>query len=98
MTPATRANAEAIAAFVNEKQFRNARVGSIAGIEGCPIRPPREEAERDAWNRSSKAAVGQEPHCQRVTAALNAAAELGLVFRVRGGSGPWRYSALEAQS
>lgn len=66
------------------------RVGSIAELTRCPIRPPNEG--RDYGSHASHV-VGGEPHCRRVAAALRVAVRLGLVSMTRKGKGPWRYHA-----
>lgn len=103
-------NAGAIARFLfdvgSRSEFTARRVGTIAALDGCPIRP-RREAEylalaetarpgpehRGHWMSYVKLSIGSEEHCQRVTGALNAAMTRGLVARTRTGKGPWRYYA-----
>lgn len=82
------------------------RAGVIARLPDCPIRPWRERQcladaaeseelgyldDRDYHLDAAAREVGSEPHCQRVTAALNAAVKDGLVIRTRTGRGPFRY-------
>ena len=83
----TRKQARAIAEFLAgfEGPFR---VGEIAQLNACPIPPP----QNDAFPYY----VGHERHCQKITAALEAAVRLGLVEKTRGGAhrgGPWLYRA-----
>lgn len=102
----TQQRAEALAGFLAGQ--RAMQVNRIAHLDGCPIRPPQEaeflgmlaecSPEDRPLFRWTGAVVGAEEHCQRVTAALNAAVKLGLIEKTRFGKGPWLYRALNGAS